>query len=130
MNNAIAYELKKLEAKFPGYDFTATLKPNVSLLEPKQVIKNIVTKLKTEYDDINFSLARKTYNAFAIINFKSKPGTDDLAWYGGDDCGYECDGYVRNILKTIQSDEDFKNLGLRANFFLDGTRSGCVEIYN
>lgn len=129
MNNAIAYELQKLQAKFPGYDFTATLKPGVRLLEPKQVIQNIVTMLQTGYDDISFSLALDTSSAFTIM-FESKPGTDDLAWYGGDDCGYECDSYVRSILQTIKSDEDFKNLGMRANFFLDGTRSGCVEIYN
>lgn len=129
MNNAIAYELQKLQAKFPGYDFTATLKPGVRLLEPKQVIQNIVTMLQTGYDDISFSLALDTSSAFTIM-FESKPGTDDLAWYGGDDYGYECDSYVRSILQTIKSDEDFKNLGMIANFFLDGTRSGCVEIYN
>ena len=129
MNNAIAYELQKLQAKFPGYDFTATLKPSVRLLEPKQVIQNIVTMLQTDYDDISFSLALDTSSAFTIM-FESKPGTDDLAWYGGDDYGYECDSYVRSILQTIKSNEDFKNLGMRANFFLDGIRSGCVEIYN
>lgn len=130
MNNAIALELKRLQAKFPGYNFTATVKEGVKLLEPKQVIKNLVAKLNVEYGDIDFSQALETYSAFAIIKFKSKPGYSNIAWYGGDNCGYECDGYVRSILKTVQSDEDFKNLGLRANFFLDGTRSGCVEIYN
>ena len=131
MNNAIAYELKKLEAKFPGYDFTATLKPNVSLSEPKQVIKNIVKELKASYTTVDISSARNiSSNLLACIKIKSKPNSYDLAWYINDSIGYDCDLIVFHILDDIKSNADFKNLGLRADYFVEGNRTCSIEIYN
>lgn len=129
MNNAIALELERLQAKFPGYEFSAILKPNATLLSPKQVVDNIVNKLKANYPNVTISLAPKTFNAFAVVVVESKSGTDDLAYYVSDDIGYEGESIYYDITTDIKNDIDLKNAGMKVLDFIDGKRICTFEIY-
>ena len=127
--NAIETELTILRTKYPGYDFAATVKADTVLLTPAQIIKNIVAELETKYTDIKFSLARNTYDAFAIIKFAAKPGTYDLAWYQNTDVGYIADDIIYDINSYTKNSIDFKNAGMRVDYYIDNCRSGEFVIY-
>ena len=89
-------------------------------------IKAVIEELSSLYPNYKFTKAREVYQAEAIINMKCKAGVEDLAYYGGDSCGY-C---------TIGSDfRDINNYikkafpGYRVIHFIDGNRKGHFEIH-
>lgn len=88
-------------------------------------IKAIINELNTTFPSFKFTNARETYSADAIINVKVKAGEEDLAYYGGDSCGYcvlNQDFYtIKKMLKT-------KLPNCRVIDFIDGKRSGHYEL--
>lgn len=129
MPTTLAYALEKLKVQFPGYDFAVTAKESINDLDPIQIIKAIVAELKVDYEDVVISLPRETYGAIAIIRVKSKPGTYDLAWYQNDSIGYVGDDIYRDIKNDIENNEDFKNLGMRVDSYIEGNRHLEYYIY-
>jgi hypothetical protein len=129
MSSTLTYELERLKAKFPGYEFTATLKESTIELDPMKVVKSIVAKLKEDYDEVIISCPRNTYDALAIIRVRAKPGTYDLAWYQNDDIGYVGDCIYGSIEQYIKTDDDFKNLGMSVISYIDGCRQLEYYIY-
>lgn len=51
-------------------------------------IKNVINELSDLFPNYKFSKEAVTYQAEASINIKCKKGTEDLAYYSGDDYGY------------------------------------------
>lgn len=90
-------------------------------------IKNVINELTTAYPKYKFTKARNTYSATAIINIKVLPGNEDLAYYGGDSCGYcVLDHTFYDIKKFIQT----KLPECRVIDFINGCKSGSFEIYD
>ena len=126
---SLAKALAKLQAEFPGFEITAEAKASTRSLDPKQIIKDIVSELKTTYTDIAVSLAKNTYGAFAIINIKSKTGADDLAWYMNEDTGYVGESIYHDIYKHIKNNAALVDAGMRVHDFIDSRRAASFEIY-
>ena len=126
---ALATAIDLLQASFPGFIISVEAKEETKLLDPKQIIKNIVSELKATYTNLTVSIARNTYSAFAIIQVKSKPGTDDIAWFMNDSVGYIGESIYQDICKHIKTNAALTNAGMRVNDFIDGNRSASFEIY-
>lgn len=124
---SLTKELDRLRTQYPN--FNIMVEENIKSLEPKQIVKNIVSDLKATYQDVNISLAKNTHDAFAIINVKSKPGTSDLAWYQGPTIGYEGENIYHDIYKHIKNNADLVNAGMRVNDFISSCKSIYFEIY-
>lgn len=121
---SLTKELDRLRAQYPHISITAE-----ATLDPKQIVKNIVSELKATYQDVNISLAKNTHSAFAIINIKSKPRTSDLAWYQGPTIGYEGENIYHDIYKHIKNNSDLVNAGMRVNDFISSCKYIYFEIY-
>lgn len=131
--NRLEYELELLRRKYPAFDFNVEVKSDVTILEPKQIIKNLIKELKEDYgDEVKISLSRTVHSdrVIAVINVQSKPGTYDLAWYQNDNVGYIGTSTYETIEDTIEQNTDFKNAGLRVCSYIDGKRKVSYEIYN
>ena len=90
-------------------------------------IQQIIKELGTAYPNLKFTKARTVYQAEAIINVRCAEGTEDLAYYGGDSCGYCSLGSdLINIKKYLQSAlPEYRIID-----FIDGNRKGHFEIHN
>ena len=89
-------------------------------------IKAVINELTITYPKFKFTKASTTYSAVAIINIKCMPGEQDLAYYGGDSCGYcVLDNTFYDIKKFIQN----KLTDYRIIDFVNGNRSGSFEIH-
>jgi hypothetical protein len=88
-------------------------------------IKNVINELTANYPNYKFTKARNTYSAVAIINIKTLSGNEDLAYYGGDSCGYcVLDRTFYDIKKFIQAKlPEYKVID-----FINGCKSGSFEI--
>lgn len=129
MPSTLTYELETLKAKFPGYDFEVKAKEETLSLEPKLLIKYLIKALKENFETVNFSLNRNSYDAVAIIKVKAKPKTFNLAWYQNDSIGFVGDDIYYDIKNYIESDTDFKNYGFRVRSFILGNRELEYAIY-
>ena len=89
-------------------------------------IKNVINELSELFPNYKFSKAGTVYQAEAIINIRCKPGTEDLAYYGGDDYGYCVLGSVfYDIKKHIQSAfPEYKVID-----FINSKRTGQFELH-
>lgn len=89
-------------------------------------IKEAIKKLEGLFPSYKFSKARTVYQAKAIINIRCKPGTEDLAYYGGDDCAYCVLGTtfydIKNYIKNAFP-------GYKVIEFIDGKRTGHFELH-
>jgi hypothetical protein len=88
-------------------------------------IRTIINELNTKFPNFKFSQSHETDKPLTIIKVKSKPGTDDIAYYGGDSCGYVVtNSEFKQIYRYIKS--------LVPNYrvidFVDGIRKGFFEI--
>ena len=88
-------------------------------------IKSIINELSTTFPKFKFSNVRETYSVDAIINVKVKVGEADLAYYGGDSCGY-C--VLNQEFYTIKKMLQAKLPNCRVIDFIDGKRSGHFEL--
>ena len=91
-------------------------------------ISNLVKELNNTFPDFKFSNLTETYNVDAIIKIQSKtvPGkVTDLAYYGGNDCGYIPYHNFTDVYKFIKSK---LSTCRRVSDFIDGTRKGFFEI--
>ena len=90
-------------------------------------INAVINELAVTYPNYKFTKAKTTYSAVAIINIKTLPGNEDLAYYGGDCCGYcVLDRTFYDIKKFIQAKlPEYKVID-----FIDGTKKGFFEIHN
>lgn len=89
-------------------------------------INNVINELSNLYPSYKFTQAATTYQAEAIINMKCKAGTEDIAYYGGDSCGYCVLGSDFNdITKYVKTAFP----GYRVIDFVDGKRKGHFEIH-
>ena len=92
-------------------------------------ISSLIKELNTAFPDYTFTNVRDTYSADAIIRIRSKalPNKDtDLAYYGGDRCGYIPYSNFTEIYKFLKS----KLTTCRCvSDFIDGPRKGFFEIY-
>ena len=89
-------------------------------------IQQLIKELNTQYPNFKFTRANTTYQAEAIINVKCKAGTEDLAYYGGDSCGYcvlgSDFGKIEKHIKAALPE-------YRIMDFIDGNRKGHFEIH-
>ena len=90
-------------------------------------IQQLIKELNTLYPKYRFSKSSKTYQAEAIINIRCKEGVMELAYYGGDSCGYIVLGSdFKNIFEHIKAAlPEYKVID-----FIDNNRKGHFEIYN
>ena len=90
-------------------------------------IQSLIKELSDKYPNYKFNKASNTYQAEAIIKVRCKEGVEDLAYYGGDSCGYCSLGSdfidIENQIKA--SLPEYKVMD-----FIDGNRKGHFEIYN
>ena len=91
------------------------------------IIQALIKELSNQYPNYKFTVADTTYQAKAIINVKCKAGTEDLAYYGGDSCGYcvlgsDFGGMEKQIKAALPE--------YRIMDFIDGNRKGHFEIHN
>lgn len=128
MSTRIEYELNRLNSLYPGYEFTATFKKDLSILDPKAIVKQLVSELKLNFDKYKFSLARNTYGSLAIIQLTCKPESYDIAWYQNDDVGYIADMDFYAIEKFIKSFEDFADAAMTVHSYVEGRRKCSFEI--
>lgn len=89
-------------------------------------IQAVIKELGTLYPKFKFTKASVTYQAEAIINVRCKEGTEDLAYYGGDSCGYCTIGSdfwdIKKHLKAVLP--EYKVID-----FIDGNRKGHFELH-
>lgn len=89
-------------------------------------IRTIINELNTRFTAFKFSQSYETDKPLAIIKVKSKSGTDDIAYYGGDSWGYVVTNpefkQIYEYLKSLVPD-------YRVIDFVDGIRKGFFEIY-
>ena len=90
-------------------------------------VKNVVNELSDLFPGYKFSKEAITYQAEAAINLRCKPGTEDLAYYAGDDYGYCVLGSafydIKNHIKSA-----FPNY--KVIDFVDSKRTGHFELHN
>lgn len=89
-------------------------------------MQKVIKELNTLYPKYRFSKSNKTYQAEAIINIRCKEGVMELAYYGGDSCGYIVISHdFKNILEHIKAAfPDYKVIE-----FIDGNRKGHFELH-
>lgn len=89
-------------------------------------IRTIINELNTKFPNFKFSQSYKTGKATAIIKIQAKVGTDNIAYYGGDSCGYVVtNSEFKQIYQYIKSLVP----SYRVIDFVDGIRKGFFEIY-
>ena len=89
-------------------------------------IQQLIKELNTMYTNFKFTKAGTTFKAEAIINIRCKEGTEDLAYYGGDSCGYcSLGSSLVDIEKHIKASlPEYKVID-----FIDGNRKCHFELY-
>ena len=89
-------------------------------------IKNVINELSDLFPGYKFSKEGIVYQAEAIINIRCKPGTEDLAYYAGDDYGYCVLGStfydIHNHIKSAFP--DYKVID-----FINSKRTGHFELH-
>lgn len=89
-------------------------------------IRTIINELNAKFPNFKFSQSYETSKATAIIKIQAKSGTDGIAYYGGDSCGYIVTNpefkQIYEYLKSLVPD-------YRVIDFVDGIRKGFFEIY-
>ena len=89
-------------------------------------IQQVIKELSTLYPNYKFNKASNTYQAEAVIKVRCKEGVEDLAYYGGDSCGYCALGTDLGNIETYikEAFPEYKIMD-----FIDGNRKGHVEFY-
>ena len=89
-------------------------------------IKNVIKELSNLFPTHKFLEEDTLYTAEAAINIRCKPGTEDLAYYSGDDYGYCVLDHtfydIHNHIKSAFPEH-------KVIEFIDSKRTGHFEIH-